>query len=269
MKKQFKTRKQFLALGILNVDSRYQRKLIPSHVKKIARDFDPIYLGLPDVSEREDGTFWVMDGQNRLAACRIFLGDGWEKQHVECLVYAGMNLEDEAAFFNNRNLTKQLTPWAKFKSRLTAGEHIATEIVRIASDAGFVIGESGHALRCVAALEWVYTGVKSHNAADGPNNLKRTLSVLAKSWGVKGPFPNGDVVYGLGMFLERYNGEVEMPRLVARLAAMTAGVYGLLGKARTLRSIEGGEVASAVFEVIRREYNVGLRNKGLKPLHHD
>lgn len=269
MKKQFKTKKQFIALGLLNVDSRYQRKLIPGHVKSIARDFDPVYLGLPDVSEREDGTFWVMDGQNRLAACRLFLGDGWEKQHVECLVYTGMGLEDEAAFFGRRNKTKQLTPWARFKSRLTAGEHIATEIVRIASESGFGIGEGNNQLRCVAALEWVYTGVKSHNAAEGPKNLARTLSTVAKAWGVKEPFPNGDVIYGLGMFLERYGNEVEMPRLAAKLAALTGGVYGLLGKARTLRSIEGGDVAGAVFEVVRKEYNVGLRNKGLKPLHRE
>lgn len=268
MKKQFKTRKQFLALGILNVDARYQRKLIPSHVKAIVRDFDPIYLGLPDVSEREDGTLWVMDGQNRLAATRIYLGDGWEKQHVECLVYSGMGLEDEAAFFNMRNKTKQLTPWAKFKSRLTAGDKIAKDIVKIASDAGFTVAD-GSGLRCVVALEWVYSGVKAHNAADGPKNLARTLAVMAKSWGTKPPYANGDLVYGLGMFLERYNGEIEIPRLVAKLASLTGGIYGLLGKARTLRSVEGGQVAGAVFEVIRKEYNVGLKGKKLNAINRD
>lgn len=268
MKKQFKTRKQFIALGLINVDGRYQRKLIPGHVKRIALEFDPVYLGLPDVSERADGTFWVMDGQNRLAACRVFLGDGWEKQHVECLVYTGMALEDEAAFFNRRNMTKQLTPWGKFKSRLTAGERVATEIVRIATESGFQVAES-HGLRCVAALEWVYTGVLSHNAADGPKNLARTLGVVAKAWGTKDPFPNGDIVYGIGMFLERYNGEIDMARLITKLAAFSGGFYGVLGKARTLRSIEGGQVSRSVFEVIRKEYNVGLRNKGLRPLKKD
>lgn len=268
MKKQFKTKKQFIALGLFNVDNSYQRRLQPGHVKKIVREFDPVYLGLPDVSEREDGTFWVMDGQNRLAACRLFLGEGWEKQHVECLVYSGMSLEDEAEFFEKRNMTKQLTPWAKFKARLTAGEHIATEIVRIATEAGFTVAEN-HGLRCVAALEWVYTGVRSHNAADGPKNLARTLGVLAKAWGTQEPFPNGDIVYGVGMFLERYNGEIDMARLIHKLASFSGGFYGVLGKARTLRSIEGGMVSGCVFEVIRKEYNVGLRNKGLKPMHHE
>ena len=266
MKKQFRTKKSTLALGSINVDSAYQRKLDMGWVSKLVADFDPVRLGLPDISEREDGTFWAIDGQHRINACRVYLGDGWERQHVECLVYSGMTLEDEAEFFYWRNYIKPLKPFARFRARLVSGEAVAIAVYKTAKDAGFTIAEGNDALSCVAVMESIYRGARAANALDGPANLARTLAVVAKAWGLKSPHPNGHVIQGLGMFIERFSHEIDMGRLVKKLAEYPGGFSGLLGKSRALRDIQGGQVSHAVFELIRRDFNIGLKGKKLNAL---
>lgn len=266
MKKQFRTKKSTLALGAINVDTAYQRKLDMAWVSKLVAEFDPVRLGLPDISEREDGTLWAIDGQHRIHACRTYLGDGWERQHVECLVYSGMTLEDEAEFFYWRNYIKPLKPFARFRARMVAGEDVATAIFRTAKDAGFTIAEGNDALSCVAVMESIFRGTRATNALEGPANLAKTLVVVAKAWGNRAPHPNGHVIKGLGMFLERYGHEIDNARLIKKLAEFPGGFSGLLGKSRALRDIQGGQVSHAVFELIRRDFNIGLKGKKLNAL---
>lgn len=267
MKTQFKTTKRPVKLGQINVDAAYQRRLNKAHAQKLANAFNPDLLGLVQVSQREDGTFWVIDGQHRIAASRLFLGQDWEEQNVDCLVHVGMDLEDEARFFGETNGgIKRLRPFDWFRARLTANEPVACDVDRIAMTQGFKISDSNDSLSCVVVLEGVYRGARAANVKEGPLNLTKTLSIIAKAWGVKAPHPNGHIVQGLAMFLERHGAEVDVARLAKLLAEFTGGFSGLLGKARQRRDLEGGQVAHAVFEVIRRQYNTGLKGKKLNAL---
>lgn len=266
MKKQFKTSKRYVALGQVNVDQAYQRKLKKSRVEHISEHFDPDALGIIHVSERKDGSLWVVDGQHRVHGCRKFLGDGWEKQHVEALVYIDLTRDEEAWLFDHLNDVGVMRPFDRFRARLVHGEEVAVAVNGIASKAGFTIADGSGSLSCVGVMEQLYNGLRAQNAKDGPGNLALTLAIVNKSWGNKSPHPNGNIIHGLGMFLERYGGEIDTPRLVKKLAEYPGGFSGLLGKARALRDIEGGQVAHAVFELIRRDYNVGIRQNKLKAL---
>ena len=55
-------------------------------------------------------------------------------------------------------------------------------------------------------------------------------------------------------------------RLARILSEFSGGFSGLLGKARQRRDLDGGQVSHAVFEIIRRQYNTGLKGKKLNAL---
>lgn len=270
MKTQFKTTKRPVKLGQINVDAAYQRRLNRAHAQKLAGTFNPDLLGLIQVSQREDGTFWVIDGQHRCAAARLFLGVDWEEQNVDCLVHSGMELEDEARFFGETNGgIKRLRPFDWFRARLTSNEPVACDIDRIAVTHGFKLSDAPDSLSCVVVLENVYRGARAANVKEGPANLAKTLSMIAKAWGTKAPHPNGHIVQGLAMFLERYGAEIDSARLAKILSEFSGGFSGLLGKARQRRDLDGGLVSHAVFEIIRRQYNNQLKGKKLNSLRKD
>ena len=65
----------------------YQRALHPARVARIAKEFDERVANEPKISFR-DGHYYVMDGQNTIAA-RKFLNGGEDLQ-IRCKVYFGM-----------------------------------------------------------------------------------------------------------------------------------------------------------------------------------
>ena len=71
----------------------YQRALHPARVARIAKEFDERVANEPKISFR-DGHYYVMDGQNTIAA-RKFLNGGDDLQ-IRCKVYFNMTEQEEA-----------------------------------------------------------------------------------------------------------------------------------------------------------------------------
>ena len=67
----------------------YQRALHPARVARIAKEFDERVANEPKISFR-DGHYYVMDGQNTIAA-RKFLNGGDDLQ-IRCKVYISRSL---------------------------------------------------------------------------------------------------------------------------------------------------------------------------------
>ena len=84
----------------LNTDRTYQRPLRKTY-KKIAAQFDPLLLSTITVSKRLDGTYWILDGQHRVAAAKE-LGI----PTLDALIYSGLTLEEEAYIFSMQNHNK-------------------------------------------------------------------------------------------------------------------------------------------------------------------
>ena len=74
----------------------YQRALHPARVARIAKEFDERVANEPKISFR-DGHYYVMDGQNTIAA-RKFLNGGDDLQ-IRCKVYFNMTEQEEALLF--------------------------------------------------------------------------------------------------------------------------------------------------------------------------
>lgn len=249
---------EWLWVSNLHGDSRYQRPIAKRKVRKIAAEFDPDALGSIYVSERDDGTFVVLDGHHRVVAVRDELG--WTDQKVPCHVYHGLSLEDEARLFRKFNeLRTRPRPIDLYRAKVVEGDPAALDIEKLLKSRGLVVntGLAPNTVQAVQALERIYTN-------GGKVVLGRALDVAARAWGARGDAYQGDVLTGIALVCSRFP-TANLDRLVKKLAAHEPGV--LLSRARLLRESEAsagvsgsdGRVASATARVIVGLYNAGAR----------
>ena len=92
----------------------YQRALHPARVARIAKEFDERVANEPKISFR-DGHYYVMDGQNTIAA-RKFLNGGEDLQ-IRCKVYFGMTEREEALLFAQQTgISERLSAGQKLRA---------------------------------------------------------------------------------------------------------------------------------------------------------
>lgn len=249
----------WLPIAALRFDPRVNRVIEESRVESIASAFDPDAVGVAEVSEREDGTYVVIDAQHRILA---MIKMGWGDQRIECKVHRGLSVKQEAALALLLNNTKAWTPLEKFKKRIEAGEKIAVAINDIVTTCGYVIDGAptdGH-IGCVAALETIYTGRRFAADKTQPKVLHDTLTIATDAWGRTKHSVQGHVVNGLGGVLHQYGSLIERETLVAKLAGYPGGPGRLIGAAKGLRDSKPWSVADCVSSIIVDAYNRQKRN---------
>ena len=112
-----------VALAELHIDESYQRSL-QNHVKIIARDWNPTKCDPLKINFREDGNFYVWDGQHRLEAARLR-----GIKYLLCDITVGLTQEQEAELFGCQGIgIKKPDPYDIFKANVCAGEEIDTAI---------------------------------------------------------------------------------------------------------------------------------------------
>src|SRR4029077_5146505 len=131
-----------------------QRELTQGRVDRIlGSGFDPELMGYPGVSER-DGHFWILDGQARVGALKQWLGE-WKGQQVQCRVFIGLTVEQEAEIFLELNDFKQVSAFAKFLNAVTAGRPVETDIDRIVRSNDLLVSRDSsldNTVSCVSTL---------------------------------------------------------------------------------------------------------------------
>lgn len=196
----------------LKVDhANYQRPAVEASVRKITRDFDPQALGGIVVNRRGDGSYFVIDGQQRVEALRRM-----EHVTVDCLVLTGLTIVQEARLFQRLNGDRTgVDALGLFKSRLAYGEPEAIEIDAIARRHGYKVqkhhGEYLDGIAAVRALEKVYR-------LGGAGLLDRTLAVIRAAWEGESDATHSYSIAGVGAFIKHYDGLFDTARLVARLS---------------------------------------------------
>ena len=85
------------------------------------------------------------------------------------------------------------------------------------------------------------------------------------AWGRDATSFGADIIGGVALFARTFpevamngNGNGRLTKVLSRAAG---GASGLVGKARTVREMEGGTVPGGVAKVIQHLYNKGLTNK--------
>lgn len=222
-----------------------QRKFSKHQAESYAADFKLESLGYPVLNKR-DGRWYVVDGQHRIAALRLI---GFGDLKIECECYFELSERDEADLFLERNERRNVAPFDKFRVALTAGrerEHAVNDVV-IASGLRIAQGGTHDTVAAVTALIDVY----EHG---GGITLQRALSILRDAFGGARPAFSADLIRGLGLVCQRYNGAFDDRVAVDKLAR--ASLQALLAQASILRRATARPqaecIAAAVIELMNR-----------------
>lgn len=242
----------------IQVDHTYQRPVSMAHVNRIVKKFDPALFGVVTVSERGDGSVFVLDGQHRVAAI-IKMGRGHTR--IPCEVLTGLTLQEESEVFHLRNSNKKtMTPQDKFRGALMSNDERAVAINRAVQACGFEINLdtselNGGKIPAVAALDYV-----DRQFRDG--HLEDTLTVIRHTWGAE-VGPRGHLIIGMAYFLFLYRDQVNHKRIISQLSRYT--LDQLYSEAKQYRQATGAEQQVSVAATILRHYNDRLREENKLP----
>lgn len=257
-KSKRKTQMKTIAVKDLHIDPTVQREIVPTRVNDLATEMDLDGLGVVVVSDRGNKRYFVLDGQHRIAALmQLGFGD-WE---VNCLVYSGLKIEQEAAIFRRLNNTRKITPFDDFTKGLVEKDPECLHINQIVTRHGFSVSKGGGdgSLTCVSRARKVYK-------RDGGKTLDQTLATVSAAWGDAYPGVEKDILGGLALLHEKYGGQLDRGSLVKKLSKFQGGPSGLLGTAKAARAVKAGSIEKLVFDVVLTEYNKGKRSGRLTNL---
>jgi hypothetical protein len=248
-----------LPLADLFVDQEYQRPLT-SFVKKIEQNYDPALIQCLIVSDRDNGTYAIIDGQTRW--------EGAKRRDVEglpCVVYSGLDQAQEARLFAKFQTERRgMTSASRFRAEVISKDMTAGIIDALVKDEGYYVEQNdttgeGNNIRAIGALEYVFWGCDSSKrkrtdlANSNPELLKRTLQVIKAAWPPPHPTAtSAQVIRGLGYFLN--SEDVDDERLVKRLQKLQPSE--LSRRADQLREGRGLEGNSPTYlaEAVSSEY---------------
>lgn len=245
---------QWVLIPKMSVTAVQHERYKQSHVDHIVANFDLEQLGTPTVNLRDD-VFWIIDGQHRIAALK---GIGYGDQHVQCWTYSGLTEEEEYERFLKLNDTLTVTPMTKFRAGIGAGRLVECDIDRIVRAQDLVVSRD----KIQGGISAVGTLMKIY-ARGGPVVLRKTLCLIRDTYGDSGL--QAPVLDGIGLFVQRYEGEVDTKRAVDKWTAANGGVSGLTNRAEMLRKQTGNQKGQCVAAAAVEIYNQGRGGKKLTP----
>lgn len=250
---------EFVLVSELVCDPRINRGLDSNKAQRMYLNYDKNALGILTVSQRDDGTRVIIDGQHRWEATRrVTSGKG----KVPCHIFKDLTLEQEAELFLRLNTTTKPRIIDKFRVRVTAGDKSAVAISELARSFGWEIHPTAAdgTIQAVAAVERVY---KLSEELEAEPNLVHAVFAVTRGWGHNRYAVNGPIFEGIGKVLAEYGSKVDLDRLQKRLAEFTGGPEVLLDQARQHASVYRMKVANAVAELVTAAYNKGLQSSAL------
>jgi hypothetical protein len=237
------------------------RDVDPNWVQARVKRFRPDALGIPAVSQRADGTFVVVDGQNRIALCQACdYGPG-----ILCEIYTGLDLAQEAGLFVLLNSGRAVTPGHRFKARVTQGDPVACAILKTAELAGWkvdVVPGPG-VITAVSTLERLWKDDERHHPDDPQFVLASTLQTIVQAWQHDLKAGDSAIIGGIGALFVRHGLAIDTDHMVQQLMDLEGGPQELLYKSSGLKRVRGGSVANSVAELVTDAYNQGRRSRKL------
>lgn len=253
-----KTENRKIVVEELNISDAYQRTIVPGRVNRIAKNLDQDAFGSLTVGQRRDGTYWVVDGMQRLTAARR-LGITM----VPCDVFQSDGQEHEARVFRLKNRERtNVSSIALFRAQLTEGDEQSLAIAEVVRVSGLKLGLRDESakwpyIRAVKALERSYQRV-------GGVGLAAAFGILSDSWPGEDGALQGDMIEGVCWFIKKHP-DFDRDRLVGRLAKKS--ITGVLRAADANLKLGNDRDSSsygrslATYDAINFIYGKGMRRK--------
>jgi hypothetical protein len=147
----------YIEKTLLRVDPDYQRPPVDSGKRnrmKVTWSWE--LCGALLVGKRPDGSYWIVDGQQRWLVAM-------ELDHIHtlpCMVFASGGSEEEACVFKDRGVfVTQLSPHVKFKAALQGKDQAALDLFECAQSMGYRFASSAavDSIDCVGTVYGRYT----------------------------------------------------------------------------------------------------------------
>lgn len=248
---------QKLKVSDLNIDNRYQRDIDVGKVKAISKALDWDRLGVPEVSQRADGTYYVVDGQHRVMGVREAGHDGTT---IMCAVHEGLTLKQEAALFLAVNGARTaIRAYDKFRAAVTARDPDALDIKKIVESFGLQI-QKAQAWNYVCAIQSVEYAHKNNE------NLADTLSVLTR-WEAHQNDRDPSVferalIRAVSDFLCHYGDNADAAKLVRGMNTQSPNrIISAIRRAQADAILGIGQKWHAAVNVLRGLYNKTTKEK--------
>lgn len=240
-------RRGWVRLGDVRVNPVVQREFVPSKADRIAANFNPEDFGTPVVNLR-DNAAWMIDGQHRAAALKIWLGDGWQEQMFEAEIYDGLTEAQEAETFLRRNDSMAVNAYNKFRIGVVAGREDEQTVAGIVMRENLTISRDRNQEGRIIA---VGTLLRVYRRAGG-QVLQRTLAIIRDAYGTPGL--EAAVISGMALVVHRYE-RLNDAEMVQRLQNAYGGVGAVLAKSERSRKETGNPKHSCVAAAIVDTYN--------------
>jgi hypothetical protein len=232
-----------------------QRKYKRAQAEEYAAHFDLDKLGIPIVNHR-NGVYWILDGQHRIGALRIFFGDS-DPGMLDCEVYEDLTDAQAADIFLGRDDRRAIATFEKFHVACTAERGRECDIRRVVEANGLKVSQSkaAHCISAVSAIGEVYDRA-------GSTVLGQTVRTLDNAYGGDALAFDALMIRGVGHVFNRFNGKTQEKHLTIQLAQLPRGVRGVLQRAEALRQRTGAPQVQCVAATIVEVYNKGTRQVG-------
>lgn len=247
------SKQETIKIDELNVASAYQRTVKRPVVTKIKKNYDPAAFGTLIVGKREDGTLWVVDGQQRMTAAK-------EMGHttVPCSVLESRGPSHEAQVFRLINGGRQnISRNELFKAALEAGDCQSIEILAAVERSGFVLrlsagsNSKANVIRQAAPLEKIYDWGKTPL-------IEKVLGCIRNGWTEDQAATKSFVLTGVAKFFRTYP-DASPSRVVKVMQEVSPNQ--ILRHADDARQLMGGSRDLVVSRVLAVQYNKRLKPK--------
>lgn len=246
----------------LKVDIRVQRELQDTHVDKLQKKFDPAAFGRISVSPREDGYYYVQDGQHRVALAKAI-----GLTEVPCIVHSLESLRDEGrAFIKINENSAKITGVDKYRIGVASEVVEYLRIKECVDYAGLRIGTGINCINCVSAI---YRSINSATLLSSieanMRSMKKTLYILNKCYGIEGI--NHLTVQGMFLFTRTYleTGYTDVEACIGRFKNIS--IKELINRAYDMKENGRGKTVSYVAYLFLVEYNKKLKPTNKLPMH--
>lgn len=209
----FQTEYKKINTKFLMVDDLYQRTVDSHRVNKMVEEYDPNLVNPIKVSFR-DGKYWVIDGHHTMQM--LIRRNGNNDLPVECKVFYGMTWLDEVNMFlaQNGKLARAVNMNDKLRAMMNAGDTDVTQMVKLATKAGFIIDFKGskgdNKIVALSTLMRVYANLTTEEYVD-------YLNLLKKTWGGSSESLCREILQGTYVFYQTYKGQFKQKNFVDRL----------------------------------------------------
>lgn len=228
-----------------------QRKFNRLQAESYAANMDLDKLGIPIVNLRK-GIYWILDGQHRIEALKLFFAPA-DPGQIVCEVYEDLTDAEMADIFLGRDDRRPINVFEKFQVACTAGRTREADIRRTIESQGLKISQTKEP-GCVGAIS---SCAKVYDLA-GAVVLGQSVRTIRDAFGADPKAFDGQLIQGLGMVFNRFNGRTNERHLTSQLSSFRHGARGVLQLAEGQRERTGKSKAHCVAATVVDIYNRNL-----------